>query len=150
MSRSAATSGVTSPAPTNVRVMSAQQPLASSRGQTSISIGRRAGSGPEPGSWPPPANSDTTMMSGGARGGALRADRVAHDLGGERPAVVLEQAVGGGGGADQRLAGGHAALGGALGAADALQLGGRLDAPAGVHGLAVDVDPDAGVAQLVG
>ena len=65
-SRSAATSSVTSPA-TNVRVMSAQQPLCSSRGHRSITIGRSAGSGPEPGSWPPsPDHADTTMMSGGA------------------------------------------------------------------------------------
>ena len=37
--------------------MSAQQPLASSRGHRSIVIGRSAGSGPEPGSWPPPDSS---------------------------------------------------------------------------------------------
>ena len=43
------TSSLGSPT-TNVRVMSAQQPLASSQGQRSIVIGRAAGSGPLPGS----------------------------------------------------------------------------------------------------
>jgi hypothetical protein len=62
---SAATSCDTSPQ-TNVRVMSAQQPLSSSRGQRSTVIGRSAGSGPEPGSCPPPDSAETTMMSGGA------------------------------------------------------------------------------------
>ncbi|HEX2506790.1 MAG TPA: hypothetical protein VHK23_00610, partial [Miltoncostaeaceae bacterium] len=49
-----------------MRVMSAQQPLASSRGQRSISMGRRAGRGPLPGSWPPPDQALVTRMSGGA------------------------------------------------------------------------------------
>jgi hypothetical protein len=63
---------------------------------------------------------------------------------------VLEQPVGGRGAADQRLRGGHATLGRALGATDALELGARLDAPAGLDGLAVDLDRDARASQLVG
>jgi hypothetical protein len=64
-SRASATAAVTSPA-TNVRAMSAQQPLSSSRGHTSTWIGRSEGSGPDPGSCPPPDRIDVTMMSGGA------------------------------------------------------------------------------------
>src|SRR3954470_214018 len=124
MSRSRATSSDTSPF-TNVRVMSAQQVLASSRGHRSISIGRSAGSGPEPGSWPPPDQSEGTMMCGGgggpacATGGRVRprglayfrpggAYRVSHGLGGQLLAVVMEAAIAALGPADQLLAGAHA------------------------------------------
>jgi hypothetical protein len=53
ISRRRATSAGISPT-TKVRVKSAQQPFGSSCGQTSISIGRRAGSGPLPGFARPP------------------------------------------------------------------------------------------------
>ena len=74
---------------TNVRVMSAQQPDASSRGQRSITIGRLAGSGPEPGSCPFPCHTEETMMSGGAGAPCCRqASRsAAHRLGRQHLAV---------------------------------------------------------------
>ena len=46
--------------------MSAQQPVSSSRGQRSIWIGRCAGSGPVPASWPKPCQTPATMTSAGA------------------------------------------------------------------------------------
>ncbi len=58
--------------------MSAQQPLCSSRGHRSTTTGRSAGSGPRPGSCPPPDRADTTMMSVGAGApAAAHADRMA-------------------------------------------------------------------------
>ena len=88
---------VASPAPpTNVRVMSAQQPLSSSRGQRSISIGRSAGSGPEPGSCPPPEqrrDDHDARRRRRARLGARRTDRRTHRLGRERLAVVVQAAA---------------------------------------------------------
>ena len=45
--------------------MSAQQAVTSWRGQMSIWIGRPAGSGPLPGSWPTPCHTDATITSGG-------------------------------------------------------------------------------------
>ena len=56
----------------------------------------------------------------------------------------------GAGAADQRLGGGHAPLGRALGAADALELGRRLGAAARLDRLRVDLDADAALAQPVG
>ena len=75
------------------------------------------------------------MMSGGAGApSAAQAARIAARtvLGGERLAVAEQAAAVALGAADELLGRGHAGLGGALGAADAGQLGRRLDAAAGL------------------
>ena len=94
------------------------------------------------------------MMSGGAGapgGGARLADRGAHGLGGERLAVVREPPVAR---SASRISAAPAAmprLGGALGAADALELGRGLGATAAPRRRAAStVDADAVAAQAVG
>ena len=114
---------------TKVRVMSAQQPVSSSRGQRSISIGRLAGSGPEPGSWPTPCQTEATMTSGGAGApwaahASRSAARTCSAVSGT-PSMAIRVALG-----RRRRAGAAAAAAipasrGALGAADAGELGAR-------------------------
>ena len=73
-----------------------------------------------------------------------------HGLGRERLARVHEVVARVARAADERLGGGHPGLGGALGAPDPVELGRRLDAPAVLHGGAVDVQPQPFGAQPVG
>ena len=88
------------------------------------------------------------------RRGAVReerlGDRLLESLGGERLAVEVEDAVDRLGGAEEVCSGARARLGRDLGAADALELAGRLRAaPRGEH-RTVDVEDDALGAQPVG
>ena len=82
---------------TNVRVMSAQQPDSSSRGQRSITIGRPAGNGPEPGlvaAALPDASATITSAAPAHRFAAGVAQHRPHHLGGQRPAVELQPLAG--------------------------------------------------------
>ena len=92
-----------------------------------------------------PRTGYTTMMSGGAGApaaahSARTASRTASAVSGS-PVVVQQPVAARSRRLISALAGRHPALGGVLGAADALQLGGGLRAPAGLDGLGVDLDP---------
>ena len=116
----ATTSAAGAPPATNVRVMSAEQPEASSRGQMSMMIGTPAGSGPVPASWPvAPAAPAATMMSS-AVGAPWSADtsrmraRTASAVSGSPPRCRTPSRFSAA--AQQLGRGRHAGVGGGLGA----------------------------------
>ena len=141
---SCSSAGGASPPATNVRVMSAQQRDARSRGQMSIRTMPPRSIGPWPSSWPEADCAPwATIAVVGQLGVVLLADvlhALAHLLARE-PGRELAQ---------QRRGGAHRGVGGDLGAADAGELGVGLAPPPQVEGLVVDAQLDARAAQLVG
>ena len=116
-------------------------------------MGRRAGRGPLPKSWPPPDQALVTRMSGGAGGaaaGAALANRRPNALGGERRPLEGEAVAVGRPGAQQGGAGGESRLGGNLRPADPGELGGALDPAAAVEERPVHLERHAVGAQQVG
>ena len=130
--RRSACSGAGSPT-TNVRAMSAQQAVSSWRGQTSTWIGSPAGSGPLPGSWPLPCQTEATITSGGqgAPFCAHACRRTARtSSASKRPAVDLQAPVRVRAAAREQIGSrSHSGLGCSLSDPNPLELDGRLCAP---------------------
>ena len=122
--------------------MSAQQREALSRGQMSTTTGSPSPSGPWPGSWPaaPWAPGATITSSGSSQPCSSQTSCIAARTASDVVAARV----------DHPRRDGHRGVGGLLGAADALELGAGLAAPAVDEVLRVGHELDPARAQVVG